>query len=76
MTPEQRTDRDRQVIERVRMKGADGASAEMIARVYLGPRAGKHGKHQLQQVGLAVAARLCGAGLIAPTRSNRFVVPA
>lgn len=72
MTPEQRAERDRQVVQRVRVKGADGASAEMIARAYLGPRSGRHGRQHLQQVGLAIAARLCGAGLIVPTRSNRF----
>lgn len=64
---------DRRVIEKVKLK-PNGASALDIAKAYLGPRARRHTVAALNQIGLGVAARLCGAGQITPTRSNNFVL--
>lgn len=67
MTPE-----DQRVIERVR-RAPTGASAIDIARASLGWKAKRHTRDSLTMIGLGIAARLCGDGLIEPTRNNRFV---
>lgn len=68
-----RTEADRLVIERIR-QSPGGATAAQIAVAFLGERARRHGYRALEQMGLGIASRLCGAGLISPTGWNRFVV--
>lgn len=62
---------DQSVLERVRRSPA-GASAIDIAIAALGDRARRHSKTSLSMIGLSIAARLCGEGLIEPTRTNLF----
>lgn len=64
----------RRVVECVGKRFSDGASAAMIATAFLGAKARRHNYRGLEQIGLGIASRLCVAGLIAPTRSNRFVL--
>jgi hypothetical protein len=66
-------DEDLRVLERVK-RAPTGASAIDIARASLGSKAKRHSTDALTMIGLGIASRLCGAGLIDPTRSNRFVV--
>jgi hypothetical protein len=63
---------DLRVLERVK-RAPTGASAIDIARAALGPKAKRHSSDSLNMIGLGIAARLCGAGFLTPTRSNRFV---
>jgi hypothetical protein len=65
-------DEDLRVLERVQ-RAPTGASAIDIAKTVLGPKAKRHSAASLTAIGLSVACRLCGAGLIDPTRANRFV---
>lgn len=69
----ERLEADRRVIEKVR-SAADGVSAAQIATAFLGARARRHKYRALEQIGLGIAARLCGTGQIQPTRCNRFVL--
>lgn len=62
---------DARVLARIANSRA-GASALDIARASLGTRARKHSVASLDLVGLSVAARLCGQGLIEPVHVNRF----
>lgn len=63
--------RDKRVLDVVR-RSPSGASAVDIAKASLGHRARRHSKTSLNMIGLGIAARLCGAGLIEPTRTNLF----
>ena len=62
---------DQRVIDSMRWNQS-GATAIDIARAALGPRARRHNKTSLTMIGLGIAARLCGDGLIEPTRTNLF----
>jgi hypothetical protein len=53
-----------------------GATAVDIARAHLGSHARRHSIASLNAIGLGVAARLVGLGLIEPTRSNNFRIAA
>jgi hypothetical protein len=53
-------------------RSPSGASALQIAKAALGPRARKHSKDSLNMIGLAIAARLCGSGLLQATKTNQF----
>lgn len=64
---------DASVIDRVR-RSPSGASAIDIAIAALGPRARRHTKTSLSMIGLGIAARLCGEGVIEPTRTNLFKI--
>jgi ABC-type transporter Mla maintaining outer membrane lipid asymmetry permease subunit MlaE len=66
---------DQRVLDCVARTGA-GASAIDIARAALGHRRRRHSINALNMIGLQIAARLCGEGVIAPTRSNNFVLAA
>jgi hypothetical protein len=61
------------VIARI-ARSAAGASAVDIAKARLGPRARKHTIASLDLIGLGIAARLVGQGVIRPTRGNQFVI--
>jgi hypothetical protein len=63
---------DTYVLARIGRSPESGASAVDIAKAALGPRARRHTIHSLGLIGLSIAARLCGQGLVEPTRSNRF----
>jgi hypothetical protein len=65
------TANDARVLDVVR-RTPSGANALVIAKAFLGHRARRHSKDSLHMIGLGVAARLCGAGLIEPTRTNQF----
>jgi hypothetical protein len=65
------TSSDHLVLALIR-RSPTGASAVDIAKAALGSRARRHSKTSLSLIGLAIAARLCGAGLIQPTRTNLF----
>lgn len=65
------TPQDQRVIDSMRWTQS-GATAIDIAKAALGPRARRHNKTSLTMIGLGIAARLCGEGLIEPTRSNLF----
>ncbi|MDB5617476.1 hypothetical protein [Tardiphaga sp.] len=62
---------DRRVLERIK-RAPSGASAIDIAKASLGWRAKKHTSTSLTMIGLAVATRLIGEGLITPSRTNLF----
>lgn len=62
---------DQAVLDKVR-RSPSGASALDIARASLGWKARKHTRFSLDLIGLSIAARLVGAGLLKPTRANRF----
>jgi hypothetical protein len=62
---------DELVLERL-SRSPNGASAMNIAKASLGPRARKHTVESLNLIGLSIAARLVGAGILEPTRSNQF----
>lgn len=64
-------DDDLRVLEKVRLSPS-GASAIDIAIASLGWKAKRHNKTSLSMIGLGIAARLCGEGLIEPTRTNLF----
>jgi hypothetical protein len=64
---------DHLVLEKVR-RSPNGASSIEIAIASLGSRARKHSKVSLDLIGLSIAARLVGAGMIQATRQNRFTV--
>lgn len=66
---------DEVVLERIR-RSPSGASAVEIARAHLGASARRHSVASLQAVGLSVAIRLIGLGIITPTRSNQFKLAA
>lgn len=53
-------------------RSPSGASAVDIAKAALGSRARWHSKTSLNLIGLGIAARLCGEGLVEPTRTNLF----
>ena len=53
-------------------RSPSGASALEIAKASLGSRARRHSNDSLNMTGLGIAARLCGEGLIEPTRTNHF----
>jgi hypothetical protein len=63
--------RDQRVLDLIR-RSPLGTSALHIAKASLGHRAQRHSKTSLNMIGLGIAARLCGAGLIEPTRTNMF----
>ena len=63
---------DQRVLDRIR-RHPSGASAIDIARASLGWRAKKHTPDSLTMIGLSIAVRLVGAGLIQSTKSNRFI---
>lgn len=65
------TPQDQRVLDSMRWIQS-GATAIDIAKAALGPRARRHNKTSLTMIGLGIAARLCGEGLIEPTRSNLF----
>jgi hypothetical protein len=62
---------DARVLDAVR-RSPSGARAVDIAKASLGHKARRHSKTSLNMIGLGIAARLCGAGLIEPTRTNQF----
>jgi len=62
---------DRAVLDRLRWAPA-GASAIDIAKASLGEKARRHSKTSLAQIGLSIAVRLIGEGLIEATRTNQF----
>jgi len=64
---------DERVLARMR-RTPTGLSAAAIARTALGERARKLPVTALTMTGLAIASRMCGQQLIAPTRANRFVI--
>lgn len=68
-----RREADQRVIEHLRRKPGGGSALD-IAKAFLGPRARRHKAEALTMIGLGVAARLCGAGEIQPTRGNCFTV--
>lgn len=61
------------VLERL-SRSPSGASAMNIAKAALGSRARKHSIDSLNLIGLSIAARLVGQGLIEPTRTNQFKI--
>jgi hypothetical protein len=61
---------DRRVLDLVR-RSPSGAAVD-IAKAALGPRARRHSMTSLNMIGLAIAARLCGEGVVEPTRTNLF----
>jgi hypothetical protein len=65
------TANDARVLEVVR-RSPSGARAVDIAKASLGHKARRHSKTSLNMIGLGIAARLCGAGRIEPTRTNQF----
>lgn len=67
------TPQDQRVLDTIRWSQS-GASAVDIAKASLGHRARKHSKTSLTMIGLGIAARLCGEGLIEPTRTNLFKI--
>lgn len=66
-------DADYRVIEIVG-RSATGVSAMKIARAALGSRASRHSAQSLTLIGLSIAARLVGQGVIKPTRTNSFTL--
>jgi len=64
-------DDDARILDKLRWSPS-GASAVDIAKASLGDRAHRHSKTSLNMIGLGIAARLCGEGLIEPTRTNLF----
>jgi len=64
-------DGDLRVLTAVRHR-LSGASAVDIAKASLGHRARRYSKTSLNMIGLGIAARLCGEGILEPTRSNLF----
>ena len=62
---------DQRVLAKIRARES-GASAMDIAKASLGARARRHSTASLNLIGLSIAARLCGMGLIEPTRTNQF----
>jgi hypothetical protein len=71
MSSGRRVEADLRVLERVK-RSPIGITALEIGRAYLGHRARRMSASALTMTGLAIAARLCGAGLIEPTRTNQF----
>ena len=67
------TEQDMRVLEKIRYSPG-GATAIDIARASLGWKARKHSPTSLNMIGLGIAARLCGEGLIEPTRTNLFKI--
>lgn len=68
-------DTDGAVLARIGRSPA-GATAIDIARAHLGRNARRHSITSLNSIGLAVAARLVGLGVITPTRANNFKIAA
>ena len=66
-------DEDLRVLARVR-HCPRGVSAIDIAKASLGDRSRRHSKTSLAQIGLSIAVRLIGEGLIEATRTNNFRV--
>jgi hypothetical protein len=62
---------DELVLERL-SRSPNGVSAVMIGKASLGPRASRHSRESLNMIGLSIAARLVGQGLIEATRTNQF----
>jgi hypothetical protein len=62
---------DQTVLDRLRWV-PNGVSAIGIAKASLGERARRHSKSSLAQIGLSIAVRLIGEGLIEATRTNNF----
>jgi hypothetical protein len=65
------TSSDQLVLALIR-RSPTGVNAVDIAKAALGHRARRHSKTSLNLIGLAIAARLCGEGLVEPTRTNLF----
>lgn len=65
-------DDDRRVLDRIK-RAPHGASAIDIAKASLGWRAKKHNPTSLTMIGLAIATRLIGEGVVKPSRSNLFL---
>jgi hypothetical protein len=65
------TPSDQTVLDLIR-RSPTGASALQIAKAALGPRARRHSRDSLNMIGLAIAARLCGSGVLEATKTNQF----
>jgi hypothetical protein len=62
---------DQAILDRLRW-APNGASAIDIAKASLGDRARRHSNASLSQIGLSIAVRLIGEGLVEATRTNQF----